>query len=769
MNEELEKGNELLSEYEKRLERVRNESAQNLRVTRDINDEIRESLKLVQKESDFKKSVRQSLTAINKVAQANFEIAKIDNKLIRDKAGILKKQNDLAKIQTSVANEILTTEKKIEQLAYEKLTSDEKTKAELDKQIQSYERVLKGLGEAVIQSDEYSKNLKTAKDAADEFSKIKSPKFFSALSDAANSIPGLKKLSGPFKSAAEKSAEVAADMIKIDEKTGKVQKLNFFQRSAAGLKGLNAGVGELLKGFGGFALVGTLVNGMLKADKSAQAIAQGLNESYDAANLTSKSIIKIKNNSDDALITYNGLKHALLDINEELGTSAMISGETLKTFDKLHKTAGLTSEQLMGIGKISFATGKDLRGQTDQFLKQVKTTKDQYKVSLNSKQILTEISKTSAATQLSLGLSVEELAKAATTAKAFGMNLSQVEGIAGSLLNFESSIEKELEAELLLGKNINLEKARQAALNNDLATVAEEIAKQAGTAAEFSKMNRLQQEAIAGAVGMSREDLAQTLFTQEQLAGLSEQDAKERKKILDYAIEKYGVEEANRMLEEDGIATLEAQASEQAKMAAAAERMNETFMELGKNLLPILDGMSKLVGFAAKNVELIMGGVAAYKVYQGYQKISAALAAKDAAKGLAAYAINAAKSVASIPFIGPALAIGAGIAAFAAGKALIGKSDAEAKADDMISGPVGSSGYGGRILTGPEGSIALNNKDTIVAGTNLDQGGGNTNVNIDMTETNTLLRQILSKQGTVSLDAEKMGTAISMNTYEISP
>ena len=39
------------------------------------------------------------------------------------------------------------------------------------------------------------------------------------------------------------------------------------------------------------------------------------------------------------------------------------------------------------------------------------------------------------------------------------------------------------------------------------------------------------------------------------------------------------------------------------------------------------------------------------------------------------------------------------------------------KADDMV-----SPGYGKRVLSTPEGSIALNNKDTIVAGTNLQQG-----------------------------------------------
>ena len=57
-----------------------------------------------------------------------------------------------------------------------------------------------------------------------------------------------------------------------------------------------------------------------------------------------------------------------------------------------------------------------------------------------------------------------------------GMEMSKIDAIAGSLLDFESSISNELEAEFLLGKDINLEKARQAALNNDLQQVATEIA-----------------------------------------------------------------------------------------------------------------------------------------------------------------------------------------------------------------------------------------------------------------------------------------------------
>ena len=101
---------------------------------------------------------------------------------------------------------------------------------------------------------------------------------------------------------------------------------------------------------------------------------------------------------------------------------------------------------------------------------------------VNTKKILLkDLANISAATTLSLGKNPKLLGEALAVTKALGMEMAQLEGIASSLMNFEDSIANELEAELLLGKNLNLEKARQAALNNDLATLATEIAEQAGT------------------------------------------------------------------------------------------------------------------------------------------------------------------------------------------------------------------------------------------------------------------------------------------------
>ena len=172
-----------------------------------------------------------------------------------------------------------------------------------------------------------------------------------------------------------------------------------------------------------------------------------------------------------------------------------------------------------------------------------------------------------------------------------------------------------------MGKNINLEKARQAALNNDLATVAEEIAKQAGSAAEFTAMNRLQQEALAKAVGMSKEDLAKSLQSREILAKLGGKDAdmqaaynrlKAEGLSQDEIANKLGDERLAQSLHSEGI---------QSQFTASVAKMKELFVQVAAALIPIVEPIMAAVGFMAnlisKSMTLlkILGSMAiAYKV-----------------------------------------------------------------------------------------------------------------------------------------------------------
>jgi len=109
----------------------------------------------------------------------------------------------------------------------------------------------------------------------------------------------------------------------------------------------------------------------------------------------------------------------------------------------------------------------------------------------------------------------------AIAAKKLGMSMSEIASIADGLLNIESSIEAEMNAQVMTGRSMNLNKARELALNNDLIGMTKELVKQMGSYENFSRMNRLEQEAYAQSVGMTRTDLAKMLQNADKLESLT--------------------------------------------------------------------------------------------------------------------------------------------------------------------------------------------------------------------------------------------------------
>jgi len=107
--------------------------------------------------------------------------------------------------------------------------------------------------------------------------------------------------------------------------------------------------------------------------------------------------------------------------------------------------------------------------------------------------------------------SADAIARAATMANKLGINLKTAGSAADSLLNLESSIASEFEASVLIGRELNLDKARQLALSNDLEGVMKEIVAQVGSEQEFLAMNAIERQALAEAVGMSTEDLSKMI------------------------------------------------------------------------------------------------------------------------------------------------------------------------------------------------------------------------------------------------------------------
>ena len=120
------------------------------------------------------------------------------------------------------------------------------------------------------------------------------------------------------------------------------------------------------------------------------------------------------------------------------------------------------------------------------------------------------------------GMTPDNLAKAAIQANKLGLSLKDIGGVAEGLLDFQGSLNKEIEASVLLGRNVNLQKARELALNNDLEGVAVEITKQVGSEAEFNKLNLIQRKALAASIGLSVEQLSKVVTNQNKVKSIND-------------------------------------------------------------------------------------------------------------------------------------------------------------------------------------------------------------------------------------------------------
>jgi hypothetical protein len=344
-----------------------------------------------------------------------------------------------------------------------------------------------------------------------------------------------------------------------------------------------------------------------KVDTETGNFAKEMGISYNEARATRKEFEEIAANSGDVNITATKLLQTQLEINKALGVNAKISEEDLKTYTQLRDVAGVEPEILNESLKLSKLRNISFKQATTSLLGQLKVTKAQLGINFSNKEIMNEVAKTSNATKISLGGSTEALVKSVAQAKALGTNLDKLDNIASSLLNFEESISAEIEAELLTGKELNLENARRLALNNDLVGLGQELKSQGIDAVKFGKMNRLQQESIAKAMGMSREEMSDMLMEQQALQTLGKQNMDQVKEEYELARKQGKEAEFLAKLGNDELASQLKSQSVQERIAVAQEKLLSAFEKLSPILESILTPIADFAGFLTSSKPLMDG------------------------------------------------------------------------------------------------------------------------------------------------------------------
>lgn len=342
-----------------------------------------------------------------------------------------------------------------------------------------------------------------------------------------------------------------------------------------------------------------MLDAVLGIEQANFRVGRALNISAGAADQMRTQFDKIAVASDNVVVNSTRMLQSQIEISKQLGTNKQLSADILVNDVKLRDVLGLEAESRQKIAEATIVTGRKAPEITKSVIGTVGAFNSLVKTSFKFNDIIGEASKLSGVMGLTFAKYPEKLTKALLSVKTLGFELKQLDSTAESFLDFEGSISKEMEAQVLTGRDMNLTAAREAALNNDNAKLAQEITKNIGDANSYLKMNRIQQEAIAQSVGMSRDSLADVLKKQELYSKLGATDVETFNKKIEL-LEKQGKtqEQISAMIGKDAYNTY-TQVSTAEKLSEIMERIKKVFVDFVKNsgLFDFLTSPEKINNF----------------------------------------------------------------------------------------------------------------------------------------------------------------------------
>jgi len=182
-----------------------------------------------------------------------------------------------------------------------------------------------------------------------------------------------------------------------------------------------------------------------------------------------------------------------------------------------------------------------------------------------------------------------ELIKAATHARKYGVEITNIATAARKMLNFYESVNDEMEASVILGQQISFQKARELSFTGDLVGFQDEILNIVGKIQDFDKRSVLEKEALARASGIELKDLMKMVHNKREIDKLGSTE-----KARYYELLKLN----NQRVELTGKELLQQQ-----EMQSAMTKLENAFkrikLVIAESIGPALNDIANLISFLA--------------------------------------------------------------------------------------------------------------------------------------------------------------------------
>ena len=217
---------------------------------------------------------------------------------------------------------------------------------------------------------------------------------------------------------------------------------------------------------------------------------------------------------DDMPIAAMFFKDEAQAILDEFGSLRDVSSKTLITMKKMAFLHGVEAKDMAKILALQTATTSQSK---DMGLKtQAKWIKEIKREGLSANKVLADMAANADFMAEHMRDGGENIKNAAKHMAKMGLSLQEAEQMANSLLDWETSINSEMEASVILGRSLNFERARSLMYNDKIEEAMKEIKNQVGGEAEFARMSSTQRKVLGESIGLQGEALAKFMQTQEQ-------------------------------------------------------------------------------------------------------------------------------------------------------------------------------------------------------------------------------------------------------------
>lgn len=219
--------------------------------------------------------------------------------------------------------------------------------------------------------------------------------------------------------------------------------------------------------------------------------------------------------------------------------------------------------------------------------------------------VMRDISDASEEVRIYTGSSVVNLIKGTVEARLMGTTFNKMADTAKKLLDFNSSINDEIEASVLLGTNVTFQRARELTFQKNILGANKEILRIAKSM-NFDAMDPFQAEAFAKASGKTVAELQEMIQADKQIQYIRRSNNPELMKQLEL------LEQLKRKRQEEAkdygkrIELELRQQINQERIIELQNQFNKLMMELAK---PVMDVVEPLLGLATKILPPILNAV----------------------------------------------------------------------------------------------------------------------------------------------------------------